>query len=320
MVGDQWEGLEVRHLRALQVVARTGAIGRAAIELGYTQSAISQQLAALEKLVGARLVERSRGPRPVSLTEAGWLLLGHVDAILRGLHAAQRELGAMAEGLAGVLRLGLNHGVATRLVPRMVRQLRAGRPDVRICTREVAQDDELFDMLEARTIDIALMELPLRPGPFQALALTPDPWMLVVSTQSPLGARATIASLDDLGGQPLIAPGFSRSIAKVTNRLREHGLDPRFVYQSEVAATVQALAAANLGAAILPRLAVSLDDPDTVALPLSPFVAPRIIGLAWNRSDNAHPLLPAVCATAELAVRELDSEPAMPIETTASAG
>src|SRR5256885_14315151 len=75
MEPDRWLGIELRHLTALEAVAREGSFGRAAKSLGYTQSAVSQQIAALERIVGARLVERPGGPRPVSPTEAGEALL-----------------------------------------------------------------------------------------------------------------------------------------------------------------------------------------------------------------------------------------------------
>src|ERR671933_764191 len=85
MEADRWAGLELRHLLALDAVAREGSFGRAAIALGYTQSAISQQIAALERIVGERLLERPGGQRPVTLTEAGELLLRHADAIVAPL-------------------------------------------------------------------------------------------------------------------------------------------------------------------------------------------------------------------------------------------
>src|SRR2546423_12030286 len=73
MEPDSWLGLELRHLIALKAIAEHGTFGRAAKHLGYTQSAISQQIATLERIVGQRLIERPGGPRPVSLTEAGEL-------------------------------------------------------------------------------------------------------------------------------------------------------------------------------------------------------------------------------------------------------
>ena len=90
MSTDGWLGVELRHLAALEAVARSGSFGRAARELGYTQSAISQQIAQLERIVGQRLFHRPGGPRRVEPTEAGLLLLRHADAIVAQLHMRRR--------------------------------------------------------------------------------------------------------------------------------------------------------------------------------------------------------------------------------------
>ena len=100
MEPDSWLGVELRHLAALEAVAREGTFGRAAASLGYTQSAISQQIQTLERLVGERLLERPGGPRAVSLTEAGALLLRHAESIIARLHAAQADMAALSQGQA----------------------------------------------------------------------------------------------------------------------------------------------------------------------------------------------------------------------------
>ena len=94
MKPNTWLGVEVRHFAALQALAHEGSFGRAAERLGYTQSAISQQIATLERIVGERLVERPGGPRAVSLTQAGTLLLRHAESIVARLQAAQADLDA----------------------------------------------------------------------------------------------------------------------------------------------------------------------------------------------------------------------------------
>src|SRR5881397_4329443 len=109
-------GVELRHLAALEAVGRTRSFGKAARELGYTQSAVSQQIAQLERSVGQRLVERPGGPRPVDLTDAGRLLLRHADAIVAQLDAAQADMSAFAEGAAGPLRVGIFQSVGARIL------------------------------------------------------------------------------------------------------------------------------------------------------------------------------------------------------------
>src|SRR5262249_57895493 len=101
-----WLGVELRHLAALQAVAETGSFGGAGGKLGYTQSAISQQIATLERIVGERLVERPGGPRPVTMTEAGRVLLGHAESIVARLQAAQADLAALSAGQSGSLHVG----------------------------------------------------------------------------------------------------------------------------------------------------------------------------------------------------------------------
>ena len=106
MAGDWWVGVELRHLVALDAVAREGSFRRAAERLGYVQSAISHQIAALESLVGQRLIDRSRGTRPLMLTPAGELLLAHAGVVIAQMRAAQADLSAADANGSAVLRSG----------------------------------------------------------------------------------------------------------------------------------------------------------------------------------------------------------------------
>src|SRR5690349_2205411 len=130
MQADEWMGLELRHLLALKALAEEGSFGRAAQRLGYTQSAISQQIAVLERIVGQRLVDRPGGPRPISLTEAGELLLRHADAIAARLHAAQADLAALDAGDVGPLRIGTYQSVGAKVFPALLREFTQDWPDV----------------------------------------------------------------------------------------------------------------------------------------------------------------------------------------------
>src|SRR2546427_778200 len=109
MGADSWLGVELRHFLALEAVAREGSFGKAATALGYTQSAVSQQIATLERIVGHRLIDRPGGPKPVSLTEAGRLLLTHAGAIAARVAAAplaQRDVAPTWRDLAELDLIG----------------------------------------------------------------------------------------------------------------------------------------------------------------------------------------------------------------------
>src|SRR5213078_1748556 len=174
MGADGWLGVELRHFLALEAVAREGSFGKAATSLGYTQSAVSQQIATLERIVGHRLVERPGGPKPVSLTDAGRLLLTHADAIAARVAAAQADLIALAEGQAGPLRVGVYQSVGRRVLPELLRRYASEWPQVRVTLTEAADDVELLNGVERGELDLTFADLPLTDGPFDSTELLRD--------------------------------------------------------------------------------------------------------------------------------------------------
>jgi len=286
LANDHWLGIELRHLAALEAVAREGSFSRAATRLGYVQSAISHQIAALETLVGERLIERSRGTRPLALTEAGEILLGHSDGILSRVKAAQADLSALANGSAGTLRVGTFPNVSTRILPPLLRHFSDALPDVEVVLREEATDGALLELLGLGEIDVTFADLPTPAGPFETFALVSDPYVLLVPADWPQVKRRRPLRAEDLAGLPLI--GQSARRPRVETALDAAGIEPRFLFRSDVGRTVQALVAVGLGAAILPRLAVEPDS-RTAILELEGIlpVERRLIGLAWLR-DRMH--------------------------------
>ena len=169
MKPDGWLGVELRHLAALQAVAREGSFGGAAVALGYSQSAVSQQIAALERIVGERLVERPGGPRPVSLTDAGRLLLGHAEGIVARLEAAQADLAAYSEGSAGTLRVGTYQSVGARDRTRDLAELIGGH----LLLREAQQGTHTRgSLLRSETRHGVLNSGQRRPGCLDAVGGT----------------------------------------------------------------------------------------------------------------------------------------------------
>ena len=167
MEPDRWLGVELRHLAALEAVAREGTFGRAAESLGYTQSAISQQIQTLERIVGEQLLERPGGPRAVTLTEAGALLLRHAEAIVARFEAARADMAALAEGQSGCLRLGTFQSVGAKVLPEIMRRFLAAWPDIELELTESASDDDLLRLVERGDLDLAFAMLPTLEGPFQ---------------------------------------------------------------------------------------------------------------------------------------------------------
>src|SRR5216684_46064 len=168
MSSNVWPGLELKHLLALHTVAQTGTFGRAALQLGYTQSAMSQQIATLEALIGHRLVERRRGQSGVELTEAGRLLLAHADSILAHLRAAHADFVAFGQGALGALRVGTYQSVSTRILPSLMREFSAAWPRVEVRLSEVSSQD-LLPLVERGELDLTFDVVPIAHGPFDTV-------------------------------------------------------------------------------------------------------------------------------------------------------
>jgi DNA-binding transcriptional LysR family regulator len=127
-------GIEMRHLVAFEAVAATGSFARAAEQLGYTQSAVSLQIAALERAAGTRLLDRPGGRKAVVPTDAGTRMLRHAVRLSAQLQAAEADLTALAEGTANTLRVGTFQSVSIRVLPDAVRVLLRERPGITSCS------------------------------------------------------------------------------------------------------------------------------------------------------------------------------------------
>jgi DNA-binding transcriptional LysR family regulator len=304
MAADSWLGVELRHFLALEAVAREGSFGKAATALGYTQSAVSQQIATLERIVGHRLIERPGGPKPVSLTEAGRLLLTHADAIAARMAAAQADLTALAEGQAGTLRVGVYQSAGQRILPEVMSRFLLAWPQVNVTLTESANDGELLALVERGELDLTFADLPMIDGPFDFVELLRDPYVLVVPADSPLTERDTAPNWKELAELDLIGHKHCRSLARLQDEARR---PLSFVFQSDHNQTVQALVASGVGSALVPRLTMDPEDETTELIPL-PKVAPRIISFAWHRDRYRTPAAHAFVETAQAVCAELETE------------
>lgn len=285
---DSWLGVELRHLAALEAVAKEGTFGRAASSLGYTQSAVSQQIATLERAVGEKLLERPGGPRAVSLTEAGELLLRHAEAIVARLEAARADMASLRAGETGTLRVGTYQSVGARVLPGVMRRFRSEHPGITLELHEPTTDPELFALIETGDLDLAFCSLPLPEGPFDGVELMRDEYVLVVPADHELAARES-ASLADLGDLPLIGSQTCASGVRLEDDLHTHGFQVSYAFRSDDNGTVQGLVAAGYGVALTPLLAVIPGDERVKLLRLEPAIAPRVIGVVWHRDRHRSP-------------------------------
>ncbi len=305
MEPDRWLGVELRHLLALEAVAREGSFGKAAVSLGYTQSAVSQQIAMLERIVGQRLIERPGGPRPVSLTEAGRLLLTHAEAIAARLAAAQADLNALGDGEAGALRVGVFQSVGQRILPELMRRYMEAWPKVEVALTESADDTELLGLVERGGLDLTFADLPLVDGPFESVELLRDPYVLVVPAESELADRGVAPPLREIAELDLIGHKYCRSLIQLEAVFRR---PLQYVFRSDHNQTVQALVAAGVGVALVPGLTMDQQDDSTVLLQL-PKVPARLIGLAWHRDRYRTPAARSFVETAQAVCAELGLQP-----------
>jgi DNA-binding transcriptional LysR family regulator len=301
---DRWLGVELRHFLALEAVARTGSFGKAALALGYTQSAVSQQIAMLERHVGQKLVERPGGPKPVSLTEAGRLLLTHAEAIAARVAAAQADLAALGDGEAGTLRVGVFQSVGQKILPELMRRYIESWPKVDVTLTESADDTELMSLVERGELDLTFADLPLVEGPFESVELLRDPYVLVVPADSELAERPAPPALREIANLNLIGHKHCRTLARLETAFRQ---PLHYVFQSDLNQTVQALVAAGVGNALVPRLTMDEADETTVLLDL-PKVPSRVIAVAWHRDRYRTPAARAFVETAQAVCAELETD------------
>jgi DNA-binding transcriptional LysR family regulator len=280
MEANRLFGVELRHLAALEAVGRTRSFGRAARELGYTQSAISQQIARLERNVGQRLVDRPGGPRPVDLTDAGRLLLRHADAIVAQLDAAQADLDAFAEGAAGPLRVGIYQSVGARILPGLIRRFKQDWPRVEVSVREEIDAADLLRLLEHGELDLTFADLPLPEGPFESEEVLRDPYVLLVQAGSDLAERETAPPFRELSGVPIVT---WRHVGEHESYLRGRVPDLNIVFRSDDNGTLVGLVAEGLGVAVVPQLVVNPRNPAYVALPFGNRIPPRHLAIVWHR-------------------------------------
>lgn len=281
---DSWLGVEVRHLAALRAISEEGSFGAAALSLGYAQSAISQQVAALERHVGRRLFDRPGGSRPVTLTRAGELLLGHAESIMSRLSAAKVDLESLDEDDCGrSLRIGASQSIAGLVLPRILHEIGAEPGEIEFDVRQSNDDRELLSCLEKGDLDVVFAELPVSGAVIETARLFDDPYVLLVHEEHPYAALDRPLTLEEVAELPLIGLKSGPSLAKLASVFAAHGLEPRFSHLVDDTVTMHGYVVAGLGSALATRLAAAPDGKPLVVLPIDERLPSQVMAIAWHR-------------------------------------
>jgi DNA-binding transcriptional LysR family regulator len=306
-----WLGIEFRHLAALAAIAEEGSFRAAADRLGYVQSAVSQQIAFLERTLDVRLIDRARGTYPVALTDAGQLVLGHFEEILVRLGAAWADVEALSDGRAGAVRFGVPASVEARIVPAVLPRLDS---KLHVKVTQTADEAACVALAENR-LDAALVSGPLPAGPLIGRRVIEDPLVLLVPAEAPLARRGHGPRMAEVAALALIGRSAARDTETAFAQFEAIGVQPRIVHTTDDDASVHALVAAGIGAAILPALSVDRTDHAVVALPLDDSVRPRVLSLVWHAERDLTPTLEAFCDATIDACREIQGRiaPSVPM-------
>jgi molybdate transport repressor ModE-like protein len=265
--------LDVRRLKILREVAERGSFSAAAEELNFTQSAISQQIAALERETGTKLLQRGAGG--VRLTDAGEALARHTEVILAQLADAERELAAIAGLRGGRVRLASFPSAGSTLVTEAVSLYRQRHPEVELSLAEGEPDMTVpglrrgdfdlavaFDYLHSRGVE------GLRDG-LDCIPLLDDPVRVVLPAGHTLARRKAI-KLEQLADEPWIGgclDGVCHQM--VVDWCGAAGFDPKIVFESDDHNVQMGLVAAGVGVTLLPELALRILPPGVVTRPVA---------------------------------------------------
>ncbi|MDX3457532.1 LysR family transcriptional regulator [Streptomyces sp. ME02-8801-2C] len=276
--------VELRHLIALAAVADEGSFGRAAALLGYTQSTVSQQIAALEKAVGGAVFDRPGGPKPVRITPLGAVVLTHGRDLLARADAMATAVDRFKAG-DGRVDIGTFQSVSNALLPSVVRWLRDEHPgcDIRLFEEET-------DRPQIQDLDLMFFDGRV-DGDVEHRKLLDDPYLLVARTGTFPEGPVRTAQLD---GVPMVAHPAICDQARMEQALARRGVRPHVVCRTAGNETVLSMVRAGLGSAILPRLAVSgadIDSDESLRVhELEPALPPREIFLLWQTGRTHSPL------------------------------
>ena len=281
--------MEIRQLHSLSTVVREGSFTAAAKALHMTQPAISLHIKALEKEVGAKLMERD--VRGVRLTAAGKVLLEAAETVLATTKEAARRIKEMEAPERGTVVVACGDTVALNLIPPVLHAFRELRPRAEVAIRNHGSR-RILDLVMRREADLGIVTRPGWLDPvFWARTLRKEPFRLAIPKDHPLAAEEDVA-MSALDRQPVVFLAKPSETRGLIDRGLEHaGVRPTVVMESGNLEVVKAYVADGLGLSILPELAITQADEDRFTLRPMPKSFPQRRLDVVRRKDRLPSLL-----------------------------
>jgi DNA-binding transcriptional LysR family regulator len=251
-------------MRVLREVAVRGSFSAAAEALSFTQSAVSQQIAALEREAGTTLVQRSA--RGVRLTEAGEAVVRHAEAIMARLAEAEAELEAIAGLRGGRLRMASFESAGSTLMPLAIAGFRAKHPAVEL-SLSLAEPEDCVPQLRSGELDLAIVfesAVVDQVDGIERVHLLEDPMYLALPSDHPLAHRRRLR-LEDLAGEAWIAGAADCECNRLISRAcAMAGYQPRIAFQTDDYTAMQGFVAAGVGVSLIAELGLRTIRDDIV--------------------------------------------------------
>lgn len=296
--------IDPRTLRALVAVADSGSFRAAARSLGYTQSAISHQIASVERRLGVSVFVRPGGRGKIGLTPHGELVYQHAQRVLAANQALDADMRAALAGERGTLRIGISQSTGAMLAAPLA-ELRRTNPGIEVSLINAGTAETLAQQLHQGQVDIGLYINVEADERVLTTPLIEDSWVVIAHRDSRIATSASI-TLDALDGEEMIAWHQRwRAQANLERLWRQRGIRPRIVYRTDDNMMIQLLVANGLGCACVGALASSeLIDAQLRRLALRDEVPPRTLSLCWARDREP----PAAAVALGDALRRLAAE------------
>lgn len=280
--------VDLRLLAALVTVADTRSFSRAASLLGFSQPAVSQQIARLERIVGVPLVVRPGGPLPLTLTPAGETFLEHARAVLDRMRQAAADMDAYGHGNTGTLRIGSFQSVGARLVPRLLHDFAETYPQSRIAVRESDDHDVLTTAVRTGDLDMTFVVFPAPIGRFTATHLLVDPYIAILPADDELASSRDPLPIDALRNHDLVTFQAVR-FPSTEARLNRPWVGERHIHHANYNSSIIGMVIEGVGVGIVPWLSFDAMSAPVVYRRLLDVPA-RVVGIAWRSDVPLSPL------------------------------